>query len=199
MSETEQSTTPREDTEKPVRIIRQDNNFSAPINDKGKPKSRLIEDGSLIPANPDGSATPLEHIYGSDPAKGDSPYTSFLTESGGVAKAYGNFEIELDLPRLQADIASGKLDSVEVLTPEHISTMIRDDIAQIAEVDIETAIANGPQGIDQYVASLGLSKSKAGKLGRRLLAYFNTTRDHEYLIKGAIPPEYIKGSNAVGN
>ncbi|MBD2514354.1 DUF4157 domain-containing protein [Nostoc sp. FACHB-973] len=181
-----------------VRIIRQDNDFASLVNHKGKAKSHVVEDGSLIPANPNGKATPLEHVYGSDPAKGDSPYTSFLTESGGVAKTYGGSEVELDLPKLRADIESGNLKNVEVLTPEQISKMITDEISQIAttvkkDIDVDAAVANGPQGIPDYVASLGISKGQSSKLSRRLLAYYNTTRDGEYLIKGTIPAEYLKG------
>jgi hypothetical protein len=138
-------------------------------------------------------------VYGSDPAKGDSPYTSLLTEKGGVAKTYGSSEIELDLPKLRADMESGHLKNVEILNPEQISGMIKSEIDQIARVDLDAALANGPQGIDQYVASLDISKSKSSKLARRLLAYYNTTRDGEYLIKGVIPPEYIKGPYPAGS
>ncbi|WP_413167572.1 DUF4157 domain-containing protein [Capilliphycus salinus ALCB114379] len=193
---TEQTSNPQEklqEAKEAVRIIRQDNDFAALVNHKGKPKSHVAEDGSLVPANPKGSATPLEHVYGSDPAKGDSPYTSFLTEKGGVAKTYGDSEVELDLPQLRADIQSGQLKDVEILTPEQISSAIKSEIDQIATVDINAAIAKGPQGIPEYVASLKISKKKASKLERRLLAYYNTTRDGEYLVKGTIPPTYLNG------
>jgi hypothetical protein len=196
--EQEQNPATTDKNQEIVRIIRQDDDFASQFNYKGKTKSRVVEDGSLVPANPNGKATPLEHVYGSDPAKGDSPYTSFLTESGGVAKTYGGSEIELDLPKLRADIESGNLKNVEVLTPEQISKMITDEISQIAtivkkDIDVDAAIANGPQGIPDYVASLGISKGQSSKLSRRLLAYYNTTRDGEYLIKGTIPAEYLKG------
>ncbi len=196
--EQEQNPATTDKNQEIVRIIRQDDDFASQFNYKGKTKSRVVEDGSLVPANPNGKATPLEHVYGSDPAKGDSPYTSFLTESGGVAKTYGGSEIELDLPKLRADIESGNLKNVEVLTPEQISKMITDEISQIAtivkkDIDVDAAIAKGPQGIPDYVASLGISKGQSSKLSRRLLAYYNTTRDGEYLIKGTIPATYLKG------
>ncbi|MBD2681002.1 MULTISPECIES: DUF4157 domain-containing protein [Nostoc] len=196
--EQEQNPATTDKNQEIVRIIRQDDDFASQFNYKGKTKSRVVEDGSLVPANPNGKASPLEHVYGSDPAKGDSPYTSFLTESGGVAKTYGGSEIELDLPKLRADIESGNLKNVEVLTPEQISKMITDEISQIAttvkkDIDVDAAIAKGPQGIPDYVASLGISKGQSSKLSRRLLAYYNTTRDGEYLIKGTIPAEYLKG------
>jgi hypothetical protein len=177
----------------PKRIIRQDNEFSDLLNSKGKPKSHLTENGSLSPANPEGSTTPLEHVYGMDPAKGESPYTSFLTEEGGIAKPYGKSEIELDLLRLHADTKSGKVKGVEILAPEEVSGMIRGEINKTPGIDIEAALSNGPQGIAEYVDSKGLSKGQSRALVRRLLAYYNTTRDGEYLIRGVIPSEYLNG------
>jgi hypothetical protein len=108
-------------------------------------------------------------------------------------------EIELDLPRLQQDIAAGNLPGVEVLTPEQIKASILDDIRQInPAVDAEAAIAGGPAGIDEYLNSLNLSRSQSARLGRRLLAYYNTSRDGEYLIKGVIPSQYLKGPTPTG-
>ena len=177
-----------------IRIIRQDNDFSSGTNHKNNAKSYRTDQGSLCPANPQGSASPLQHIYGTEPAKSDSPHTSFLTEEGGVAKTYGSSEIELDVLKLQADIQSGKLNDVEILTPQQISELIKSDIKSVTDtnIDFDAAIGNRPQGIDQYVNSLGLSNSKSAKLSRKLLAYYNTTRDGEYLIKGIIPSKYIK-------
>jgi hypothetical protein len=183
-------------------IIRQDNDFRSKTSDrKGAPaKSYIDDDGDLIPVDPEGKTSPLEHIYGSQPAKGNSPYTSFLTEEGGIAKTYGSHEIELALGPLQSDIANGKLSGVEVLTPSDLERMIKKDIKAIAPAaEPEEGIAGGPEGIDEYVASLGLSRSNSAKLARRLLALFNTTRDREYLIRGSIPSKYLKGPYQSGD
>jgi hypothetical protein len=56
-----------------IRIIRQDNDFSSGTNHKNNAKSYRTDQGSLCPANPQGSASPLQHIYGTEPAKSDSP------------------------------------------------------------------------------------------------------------------------------
>jgi hypothetical protein len=176
------------------RVIRQDDDFNALQNSKGVPKSRIDADGSIRPADPNGSTTPLEHIYGSTPAKDTSPYTSFMTEEGGVGKSYGSHEVEVDIGRLRADIESGKVPGVEVVTPEQLQSRIRADIEQVSPgLNADAAIASGPAGIDPYLQGLGLSKGKIGKLSRRLLALFNTSRDKEWLIKGVIPPEYLRG------
>jgi hypothetical protein len=176
------------------RVLRLDDDFSAVVNRKDVPKSHLTADGSLVPANPAGTTSPLEHIYGMQPAKGNSPYSSFLTESGPLPKAYGAMEVELDVARLQGDVASGRVQNVEVLPPEHVQSMIREDIkGRFPAVDPDAAIARGPAGIESYVESLGLSRTKSGELGRRLLALANTTRDSEWLVRGIIPPEYLSG------
>lgn len=195
-----------------TRIIRQDRDFEkAEYTKSGKPtrKSHIDKDGSLVPANPEGSytknnnqkhqVTALEHIYGGDPAKSNSPFTSFLTSKGGVPKTYGDSEIELNLPKLEKEIKEGRLKDVEILTPENISGMIEDDIKGITDtnINIDAALANGSEGIDNYISNLNLSKKKSSKLNRKLLAYHNTTRDGEYLVKGVIPKTYFKGPNTV--
>jgi len=179
--------------ENPIRVVRQDNNFHSNVTEKNKLKSRLNESGDFVPANPNGSASPLEHVYGSQPAKDDSPYTSFMTDDGTIAKTYGSQEVELDLNRLKNDINSGNLEDVKILTPTEISGMIKEEINSISPINLDEPLSNGPGGIDQYISTLGLSKGKSNKLSRRLLAYFNTTRDGEYLSRGVIPQVYLNG------
>lgn len=180
-----------------TRVIRQDHDFSDPLNQKGNPKSRLDTNGDLAPNDPSGSCSPLEHVYGSTPAKNSSPYTSLMTEEAGtVGKAYGPQEIEVDMPRLQADIAAGALPGVEVITPAQLQTMIRDDIQRIKPgFDPDAALAD-PAGFSEHVKAKGFSKNATDKLERRLLALSNTTRDEEYLVKGTIPSQYFNGPYA---
>jgi hypothetical protein len=128
------------------RVVRQDPNFRAPTNERGVPKSQLSEDGSMTPANPNGRTTPLQHVMGMDPVKGDSSYTSFLTEGPG-AKSYGPKQVQLDVHRLKADAASGKLSGVSVMTPKEVQATIRGDIKRIANIDVDRAIAKGPEGV----------------------------------------------------
>jgi hypothetical protein len=54
---------------KKIRIVRQDNDFSAQANHKGKLKSHIDSSGSIIPANAEGKTSAIQHIYGMDPAK----------------------------------------------------------------------------------------------------------------------------------
>ena len=150
-------------------------------------------EGNLVPANPDGTSTPLEHLYGMDPAKGNSPYSSFMTEEGGVAKTYGAQEIEVDIVRLNADIEAGKVPGVEIVHPDEIKVMMRTEIEEIASVDYDAAFKNGSPGIEEYVDTLGLSRGKSAAVARRLRALYNTQRDGEYLIKGIIPGDYLRG------
>lgn len=88
-------------------LMRQDDDFSAEHNSRGQRKAHLNADGDLVPANPDGQASIVDHVVGGDPAKSDSPYTS-LSSDGADAKAFGAGKIRIDLPRLEQDIASGR-------------------------------------------------------------------------------------------
>lgn len=185
-----------------VRVIRQDDDFSAQTNSKDVPKSHLDADGNLVPADPNGGASALEHIYGSSPAKDSSPYTSLMSEGpGGAAKTYGANEIEVDVGRLHTDIESGAVTGVEIITPQQIEVMIRNDIQAVKPgFDTDAALAGGtPDSIQEYLRSQpGISRTASAKLFRRLLALFNTTRDGEYLIRGVVPSDYIVGPNPSG-
>lgn len=182
-----------------IRIVRQDNDFAAQVNHKGKPKSHIDNSESVIPANAEGKTSIIEHIYGVDPAKSNSPYTSFMTEQNGIAKAYGSQEIELNISRLRADIKSGNLKDVKIFTPKEILQSLRSEAEKVTpEIDLNVGIAKGNNGIEAYAKSLGLSKKKTEKTIRLLRAYLNTTRDGEFLIEGIIPKDYYVGPYPAG-
>jgi hypothetical protein len=182
-----------------IRIVRQDNDFAAQVNHKDKPKSHIDSSGSVVPANAEGKTSIIEHIYGVDPAKSNSPHTSFMTEKNGIAKAYGSQEIELNIARLRADIKSGKLKDVKIFTPKEILQSIKAEAEKAAPgIDLDVGIAKGNSGIEFYAKSLGLSKKKTEKTIRLLRAYLNTTRDGEFLIEGIIPKGYYTGPYPAG-
>ncbi len=89
-------------------LVRQDDNFQSDHNSRGQRKSHLNENGDLVPANPDGQASVVDHVVGRDPAKSDSPFTS-LSAEGANAKAFGSNRIRVDLERLEHDIANGRV------------------------------------------------------------------------------------------
>src|SRR5262249_21179973 len=121
--------------------------------------------------------------------------TSLMTEEpGGVAKTYGSQEVEVDMARLQADIASGKVQGVEVISPDQLQEMIRADIERLRPgFDADAAIADGPSGIDEHLRNRALGRGLAGRLSPRLLAPPNPSRDGEWLVRGVIPHDYITG------
>ncbi|HNT76362.1 MAG TPA: invasin domain 3-containing protein [Anaerolineae bacterium] len=182
------------------KIVRQDDDFYRTKNRKDIPKSHLDEvSGDLVPANPDGNTTVLEHVYGMSPAKDKSPYTSFLKDDGDVIKTYGATEIELDLPRLQKDIEDGVLEDVKVLTSDDVQQIIEDEIAKVSpKIDVDEAVRIRLEDVPDYAKSLGLSNNQLDRLYKRLVAYSNTVRDQEYLIRGIIPSAYIYGPYATG-
>jgi hypothetical protein len=176
-------------------VLRQDNNFPSETNHKGQRKPHLDADGNLVPANPHGDATILQHVIGRSPAKDNSPYSSFMTVESGVAKAFGREEIRLDVDRLQADIDAGRLPGVEIVSPRAVQDHIAAEIHRVAPgLNIDEAMAGGtPKAYREYVDSLNLSKRKTSELMDRLMAMHNTRRDGEWLIKGTVPARYFSG------
>ncbi|MGV9880021.1 hypothetical protein [Streptomyces sp. NPDC003006] len=175
-------------------LMRQDDNFGAEHNHKGQRKSHLNADGDLVPANPDGDATVVDHIVGRDPAKSDSPFTS-LSRDGADAKAFGAGKIRIDLPKLERDIADGRVAGVEVYSPDDVQAALQESANQIAGRHVDLTLPPGSSRADaqEIAQSLGLSKGKAKRIAQRMVDMMNTTRDEEWLIKGVVPNEYIIG------
>ncbi len=178
-------------------IIRQDDDFSATHNPYGLRKSRFDPDTGIVPANPDGNITPLEHVLGgaNPKAKESSQFTSFAPKDG-TGKVYGAQEVSIDYRRLQADIDAGKVSNVEILRPEQIQQSISDDITKTAGKEVEVPTTLKPTDTDavtRFVNDLGLSKGKTSKVHRRVMALLNTRRDGEWLISGVVPKDYVTG------
>ncbi|MFG2182968.1 hypothetical protein ACGFLS_30205 [Streptomyces abikoensis] len=179
-------------------LKRHDNNFSDTHNHKGQRKSYLNEDGDLVPANPDGDASIVDHIVGREPKKSESPYTS-TSEDGANAKDYGGQKISIDLPRLVDDIAKGKVKGVEVYSPKEVEAAIQQSADKIAGRPIDISVPpNTPHPeIDEMAQKiakdLGLGKAKTKSLAQRMKDMMHTRRDSEWLIKGIVPHDYITG------
>ncbi|MGA6162414.1 RHS repeat-associated core domain-containing protein [Amycolatopsis magusensis] len=178
------------------KLVRRDDNFPSETNPSGIRKSHLDADGNLVPANPNGATTPREHVLGGKrkEAKANSPYTSFSVE-GGDGKVYGGQEIKIDHDKLQADIASGKVKDVEVLSPQKVQDSIQENLDKTAgrKVDVDLKPNATPQEVQKFVDDQGLSKGKSKKLLEDVQAMLNTRRDEEWLIKGVVPKQYIDG------
>ncbi|MFC4514569.1 hypothetical protein [Streptomyces ehimensis] len=179
-------------------LKRHDNNFTDTHNHKGQRKSYLNEDGDLVPANPDGDASIVDHIVGREPKKSESPYTS-TSEDGANAKDYGGQKISIDLPRLVDDIAKGKVKGVEVYSPKEVEAAIQQSADKIAGRPIDISVPpNTPHPeIDEMAQKiakdLGLGKAKTKSLAQRMKDMMHTRRDSEWLIKGIVPHDYITG------
>ncbi|WP_327189273.1 hypothetical protein [Streptomyces xinghaiensis] len=175
-------------------LIRQDDSFHSEHNYKGQRKSHLNSHGDLVPANPDGEAGVVDHIVGRDPAKSDSPYTS-LSREGADAKDFGSGRIRVDLARLEADIAAGKVRGVEVFPPEKVQAALQENANRIAGHEIDLSVPPGTTRAEaiEIAKERGLSNSKAKRIGQRMIDMMNTRRDEEWLIKGVVPNEYITG------
>lgn len=164
---------------KPDRAVRYDDFPDSPQGKTpGRLKSHLDDQGNLKPADPNGNATPAQHIRGSEPMKSKSPYTSF-SEGAGTGKSYGKHKIEVHLKQLRRDVAKGKLKNVEIV--EH------DELVNHLQKAIDKAQA-------RYDANP--SSKNLERLERAEADLANASRDREILIKGVIPAEYIKSQPA---
>ncbi|MEV0415794.1 putative T7SS-secreted protein [Streptomyces sp. NPDC050448] len=184
---------PRSGGDRP-HLMRQDDDFTAEYNDRGQRKAHLNADGDLVPANPDGQASIVDHVVGRDPAKSDSPYTS-LSSDGADAKAFGAAKIRIDLPRLEQDITAGRVQGVVVHSPDEVQAAIQASANEIAgrHVDLSVPPGSSRPVIEEAAAELGLSKTKTKRIAQRMVDMMNTQRDQEWLIKGIVPRDYITG------
>ncbi|MGM0345906.1 hypothetical protein [Streptomyces sp. Adlamb9] len=177
-----------------LRLIRQDDDFVGTHNSVGLRKSRFDPDIGIVPADPDGEITPLQHVLGgrNKAAKESSQYTSFAPKDG-TGKVYGSQEIDIDHQRLQKDIDAGHVHGVEVLPPQRVQRSIGDEIDRVAGHPVEVPPGLKPHEVPDFVDGLGLSKGKARKVTDRVIALLNTRRDGEWLISGVVPKEYVTG------
>jgi hypothetical protein len=178
----------------PPKLIRQDEDFHSEYNSKGQRKAHFDAVGDLVPANPDGAATIVDHVAGKGAIKSDSAYIS-LSRDGASPKDFGRQHIRVDLPRLEQDIAAGRVHGVEVYSPEQVQAAIQASADQIAgrHVDI-TLSSDAPRSeIGRLARSFGLDNEATKEIRQRITDMMNTRRDEEWLIKGVIPRRYIEG------
>lgn len=166
-----------DDSGVPNKVIRQDNDFSSTVNDKGHKKSYIDDEGNLVPADPNGNITIQQHVRGSQPKKGESQYTSTSAvdeNTTSAPKNYGDQLVEVDTKRLQQDIDSGKVTGVEIITPERVQSELQKKVDKAQK---------------RYDANPSLSNDES--LIRAKQDLENATRDNECLISGCIPSDYV--------
>jgi hypothetical protein len=144
---------------------RGDDNFHSKLDEYGRPKSHINEQGDLVPADPKGiyDGKPVEvidHVFGfSDTdVKQYSPYTSFSLESG-VAIKYGNQKIMLNLESFRKAVKQGELLGTEIIEHEELIEIVK--------------------------------KSKNSEFNKWKALKF-ITEDQEILIKGTIPARFLE-------
>jgi filamentous hemagglutinin len=157
----------------PKVVVRSDSDFTSPINDKGKPKAYINDDGDLVPPNPNGTGSVQSHVRGGNSE--NSPYIS-TTDPKAVSepKEYGQNKIVIDVEGMQRDIDSGSLKNTQVLTSQQVRRELQLKIDQAQE----RYAANSS---DKNLRSLEGAKKDLD----------NATRDGECLIRGCVPAKYI--------
>jgi hypothetical protein len=175
-----------------ARVTRSDKDFTSERASRGNRKSHLDEHGHLVPANPAGAASVVEHVVGRrSRTKGDSPYSSFTAPGARTAVDFGGSMIEVDVVRLQADIDAGRVADVEILPPHRVQAAIQADADRIAGRPVDMYVRKGR--IPDAARSYGLDAEATAALRQRMIDMANAERHHEWIIRGVVPGRYIVG------
>jgi hypothetical protein len=158
----------------PDTVVRQDNDFSSPVNDRGNPKPRLDENGNLIPANPNGTGSIRDQVRGANPDRSPFNSTTDPTQPGANPRQFGTSEVTIDTRRLMAEIEAGTVRDVEIVPP-----------AQVREV------LEGLIGDAQRRFNANPNDRNAERLRRAQDDLTNATTDGECLIRGCVPSRFI--------
>jgi hypothetical protein len=173
-------------------LTRADKDFASTHATRGNRKSHLDEDGHLVPANPAGAASVVEHVLGRrSPTKHDSPYSSFTAPGARAAVDFGDSVIEVDIVRLQADIDAGRVHDVEIFPPHRVQAAIQADADRIAGRPVDLYVRRGR--IPEVARSYGLDAEATAALRQRMIDMANAQRHHEWMIRGVVPGRYIIG------
>ncbi len=179
-------------------MTRADKNFTNTRATRGNPKSHLDEQGHLVPADPAGAASVVEHVVGRrSRAKHNSPYSSFTAPGVRAAVDFGESIIEVDVVRLQADIDAGRVPGVEILPPHRVQAAIQADADRIVGRPVDLYVRKGR--IPAAARSYGLDAEATAALRQRMIDMANAQRHHEWMIRGVVPGRYIVGPHTGGS
>jgi len=175
-----------------ARVTRADKDFTGTRASRGNRKSHLDEHGHLVPANPAGAASVVEHVVGRrSRTKDDSPYSSFTAPGARAAVDFGGSVIEVDIVRLQADIDAGRVPDVDIVAPHRVQAAIQADADRIAGRPVDLYVRKGR--IQDAARSYGLDAEATAALRQRMIDMANAQRHHEWMIRGIVPSRYIIG------
>jgi len=160
----------------PDSVIRRDNDWNNPD------RTHFDENGNLVSANPDGDLSTVSHVRGGQGSNSQHISTSSIEEAGpNGPKSYGDTEVEIDTRRLQEDINTGRVEGVEIRTPEQVRADLQNNINRAQE-----RYNNNPTG------------TNANRLERAQQDLYNSCRDGECLISPNVPADYISTPRPVG-
>jgi hypothetical protein len=165
---------PRGANEIPDFVVRTDNNFESPVNDKGAPKARIDAGGDLVPANLEGAGDIKSHIRGGNSK--DSPHISTTDPSQAeTTKIFGSDKRTIDTTGLQSGIDSGKVTGTEIIPTGAVRQNLESRIN-----DLEAAYTANP------------TQRNADRIVDAKRDLQNAIDAGEVLIKGTVPAEYIR-------
>ncbi|MBL4796321.1 MAG: hemagglutinin repeat-containing protein [Oleispira sp.] len=163
--------------EVPDSVVRRDDDFNNPS------RTHLDENDNLVSANPDGDLSTVSHIRGGQGT--ESQYISTTSPSDAGANGpnlYGDQEVVIDTRRLQEDINSGRVEGVEIQTPQQVQADLQDNINQAQ---------------NRYNENPSIRNE--GRLARAQGSLNDACRDGECLVSPRIPSEYISQPRPIGD
>ncbi|UDF33551.1 UNVERIFIED_ORG: hemagglutinin repeat-containing protein [Shinella sp. XGS7] len=162
----------------PNTVTRNDNDFSSAVNYKGNPKAHTDENGNLVAANPNGTASATTHVRGSDPA--NTPWISTTDVNAvdpalGGPKLYGSQQTTINARDLQRDINAGTVSQdIKIVTNQQL----------VKELQVKVDAAQ-----KRFDANPSDNNLRELKRAQETLDFGK--RDGECLIKVCVPAPYL--------
>ena len=163
--------------EVPDSVVRRDDDFNNPS------RVHFDENGDLVSANPEGDLSTVSHVRGGQGTDSQHISTTSPNDVGlDGPNQYGDHEVVIDTRRLQEDINSGRVEDVEIQTPQQVQADLQNNINQA-----QTRYNENP------------STRNEGRLARAQGSFNDACRDGECLISPKIPSEYVSQPRPIGD
>jgi hypothetical protein len=146
----------------------------------GTAKSHITADSELIPADPHGDATPVEHVHGKPEDKQRSPYTS-ASKSLASVSPYGKHLIEM-IPKKSQKLTQKRLQKLIAKSTDPRFAATAHNTTQPGQ----PAWTPPSKAHRKSAKALGIDPDK-GSFSYAERNRINTRTDKEELIKGSVP------------
>jgi RsiW-degrading membrane proteinase PrsW (M82 family) len=185
-----------------LRTFREDDYLRSPTLPDGLPKPYINEAGDFMPPNPEGKVDLARHIAEGKRmnTRKNNPFISFY-EGERPRFHYGRNVIELDRPRLEADIRAGRVQGVEVFDQPAIQAALRNEVAGLLPQGVNvdrvvrraTATASNNE-VARYAATFKnrMTPNDFNRFRTVMQAINYNKAQQEVLVRGVLPQRYFR-------